>query len=342
MKNLALILLIFIPLFVHESRAQDPQFSQFYAAPLYLNPAFAGSTGLARFGLNYRNQWPSINANFVTYSAYFDYFFEDYNSGVGVIAMSDQEGTAGLRAHSFGLQYAYHLRITDGLTFRPGFQASANIRSLNYNNLIFGNQITDNGPDPGIDPGEAFASENIFFVDLAAGGLFYSRDFWVGGAVHHLTEPDQSFAGDVSTSPLPMKYSFHGGYKIPLKYDGNVSFLGQVREVSLTPAFQYKSQAQFDQLDLGMYFTYEPLVLGLWYRGLPIKPFEGFPNNESIIAMVGLTMNNFNVGYSFDYTISELEIASGGAHEISLSYQFFMGNPRKPPKNVRSLPCPKF
>jgi len=36
--------------------AQDAQFSQFYAAPLYLNPAFAGSTSQALVGANYRNQ----------------------------------------------------------------------------------------------------------------------------------------------------------------------------------------------------------------------------------------------------------------------------------------------
>ena len=55
--------------------AQDVQFSQFYAAPLYLNPAFAGSAELARAGINYRNQWPSYPTNFVTYSGFFDYYF---------------------------------------------------------------------------------------------------------------------------------------------------------------------------------------------------------------------------------------------------------------------------
>src|SRR5215213_2031645 len=75
--------------------AQDPQFSQFYAAPLYLNPAFAGSTNQARAGINYRNQWPAIDANFTTMSAFFDYFIEDKKSGVGVLITRDQEGLAG-------------------------------------------------------------------------------------------------------------------------------------------------------------------------------------------------------------------------------------------------------
>ncbi|MGM0478992.1 MAG: type IX secretion system membrane protein PorP/SprF, partial [Bacteroidota bacterium] len=39
---------------VETVRAQDPQFSQFYANPIYLNPAFAGSHGCPRFAANYR------------------------------------------------------------------------------------------------------------------------------------------------------------------------------------------------------------------------------------------------------------------------------------------------
>src|SRR3984885_7423674 len=87
--------------------AQDPQFSQFYAAPLYLNPAFAGSTGQARAGLNYRNQWPAIDANFTTFSAYADFYIEDKNSGVGIIVNRDREGLYGLTSTSIGLQYSY-------------------------------------------------------------------------------------------------------------------------------------------------------------------------------------------------------------------------------------------
>src|SRR5262245_41565260 len=86
--------------------AQDPQFSQFYAAPLYLNPALAGSTNQARAGINYRNQWPAIDANFTTMSVYFDYFIEDKKSGIGAVLTRDREGLAGLRSLSLGLQYS--------------------------------------------------------------------------------------------------------------------------------------------------------------------------------------------------------------------------------------------
>ena len=69
-----------------DTKSQDPQFSQFYAAPLYLNPGFAGTTPYIRAGANFRSQWPSLDANFTTYSFYMDYFAEEYSSGFFVSA----------------------------------------------------------------------------------------------------------------------------------------------------------------------------------------------------------------------------------------------------------------
>ena len=117
--------------------AQDPQFSQFYAAPLYLNPALTGATNQARAGINYRNQWPAIDANFTTLSAYFDYFIEDKNSGVGMIITRDREGLAGLQSISLGLQYSYELQITNYIGFRPGVQVAVYNRDVNFDKLTF-------------------------------------------------------------------------------------------------------------------------------------------------------------------------------------------------------------
>src|SRR6478736_4840674 len=107
MYKLVLALVVLMLLAEGTVTAQDPQFSQFYAAPLYLNPALTGSTGQARAGLNYRNQWPAIDANFTSMSLYADVFIEDKRSGVGMILTRDVEGLAGLRSLSVGLQYSY-------------------------------------------------------------------------------------------------------------------------------------------------------------------------------------------------------------------------------------------
>ena len=108
----------------------------------------------------------------------------------------------------------------------------------------------------------------------------------------------------------------------------------------MTPTVNYKQQGQFKQLDLGMYFTLEPILVGLWYRGLPIDGFSNTKNSEAIITMLGFNAVNTTFGYSFDYTISDLGIGSGGAHEISITYVFSMADPRKPSRDVRELRCP--
>jgi len=343
-----LLLACVLILFVQRSvTAQDPQFSQFYAAPLYLNPAFAGSTGQARVGINYRNQWPSIDANFTTLSAFADFYIEDKNSGVGVLLNRDREGVLGLQSISLAFQYSYDLQIIKGLSFRPGFQAAIYNRSINFNKLTFGDQF-DPATGDVISPTSAEGlntGQSKFFPDISMGGLLYSKNAWLGGAVFHITEPNQSLIGE--TSVLPRKISAHAGYKFFFKQGTmNSGVYAVPQERSVAPAVQYRHQGQWDQMDIGMYFTFEPIILGTWYRGIPFKSVNGFANNESIVLLVGFTKRGpkdiLNIGYSYDYTISKLGPGSGGAHEFSLVYSWSTRNPRKPPKDKLVIPCPDF
>ena len=327
--------------------AQDPQFSQFYAAPLYLNPALTGATGQARAGLNYRNQWPAIDANFTTFSAYFDYFIEDKRSGIGIILTRDEEGLANLRSMSVGLQYSYELNFSENLGFRPGVQVALYDRDINFNRLTFGDQFDPNTGEI-ISPSTAEQFNTDFskvFVDLSLGGVLFTKSAWLGVAANHLNTPNQSIIDE--DSPLPIKLSVHGGLKHfmrPGVVGSGIYARDAERSVSL--AFQYRHQGQFDQGDLGVYYTAEPLVLGVWYRGFPIKVVNGFVNNESISLLLGFTRigakQAMNIGYSYDYTISKLGAGSGGAHEFSISYTWPMRDPRKPPRDKLVIPCPDF
>ncbi|MDH4297232.1 MAG: type IX secretion system membrane protein PorP/SprF [Cyclobacteriaceae bacterium] len=347
MYRILLLLCVLMLLIDSRVTAQDPQFSQFYAAPLYLNPAMAGSTGQARAGINYRNQWPAIDANFTTMSAYFDYFIEDKKSAVGVILTRDREGLAGLRSLSIGLQYAYELKINKNLGFRPGVQVALFNRDVNFDKLTFGDQF-DPATGQFLDQPTAETFRTNFsktFVDLSFGGVFFTRSAWLGISAWHLTQPNQSIIDE--QSPLPRKYSIHGGFKFYLK-PGVVGtgVYSRKSERSIAPAIQYRHQGKFDQMDIGLYFTAEPIVLGTWYRGVPFKNLDKFVNNESIVFLLGFVQlgakDAINIGYSFDYTISKLGPGSGGAHEFSLVYTWPMRNPRKPPADKLMIPCPDF
>jgi len=324
--------------------AQDVQYSQFYSAPLYLNPALTGSTELTRVGINYRNQWPGLNNSFNSYSAYIDHYIFDYNSGVGVIFNGSQESMANLSTVEVGLNYAYRLKISDKLYFRLGAQASYMVRDAFFSNLVFGSMIdiisggvVGDFRDLLQEAGVPIDSRHSFF-DYAAGGLFYNDKFWLGGSVHHLTEPNISFI-DVETSILKRKFSLQGGYKASLVPGGRDYLTNAFQERSISFAFNYKQQDPFNQLDLGTQLSLHPLVVGIWYRGMPTK--NGLPNNESIIGLVGVSLDSgLDLGYSYDFSISKLgQRNTGGAHEISVRYNFFFGDPKSRNLRARTIPC---
>ncbi len=333
------IISAFLLLVQNKASAQDPQFSQYYAAPIYLNPALTGINQIGRAGINYRNQWPSIPANFITYSFYLDYNFQDYNSSVGLIVNTDKEGIAGLRSTSVGLAYAYEVRLNYFWTFRPAIQVDYFWRDLNFDKLTFGDQFDNTGQVRDFTSEQFNTGFQTRFLDFSAGGIFYNEQVWLGFSMHHIAEPNQSIVGE--DSPLERKISVHGGYRIPFAMlSPRIAARNISKERSITPTFNYKAQGDFDQLDLGVYLTLEPVLFGVWYRGVPIKQLEGTPNNESIIVMAGINMGATTVGYSFDYTISDLGIGSGGAHELSIIYRFSLEDPSKPPREVRELKCP--
>jgi type IX secretion system PorP/SprF family membrane protein len=329
------------------SEAQDPQFSQFYANPLYLNPAFAGGALAPRVTFNYRNQWPGLSANYTTTGFGIDHYFANVNSGVALSVMNDVQGTGNLRSTEISAQYAYQIKINDGLRVRLGLQGTYGNRSANLSTLTFGDQYTNRGFTPGSatnDPIVQNGTPSFGYADFGSGLLVYSDRFWVGVSAHHINRPQMSFFRVLDSDRLPIKGSIHAGYNIPF---GGYTGLGDEwsREKTITPAINYRFQGPYRQLDLGVYVTYSPIVLGLWYRGLPVvKSADNKVNQDALTGLIGYRQDRFSFGYSYDLTISSLGPASGGAHEISLSYIFDW---EESPKNRRNrkdkqLSCPKF
>ncbi len=295
-------------------KAQDPQFTQFYAAPVYLNPAFTGLTDNHRIAVNYRNQWPSVSKSFQTYLASYDYNLQKVNSGIGLTVMQDRAGTAGLTHTQVGANYAYHFKVSKMADVRMGANVNYNMKRVDFGKLKFNDQITT-GSATSLDAANYL---QLNFVDFAAGALLSSDEYWFGISAKHLAKPNSSLIGN--KVPLPLSLSIHGGYHLNLKQkskDGtNRYFL---------PAFNYRHQQKYDQLDVGVYYYHIPLNLGLWYRGLPLKKYAAaYNNSEAIALLVGFDVAKYNlhIGYSYDITISKLGLANtSGAHEISIIYE---------------------
>jgi len=310
------------------------QFTQFYAAPLYLNPGFTGTTIEHRFASSYRNQWAGIPGNFVNYVFSYDYNMAEYNSGVGLIFAREQAGTGNLGNTEVGFLYAYHLKLDNKIFIQPGIKFNYVTRGVNFSKLVFNDQLASGSAATA----ESIQLDKINFLDVSSGILLYASNYWFGMAFNHINQPNQSLTN--GESPLYMKFSAHGGYKFKLGDNGSRRKAAKY----INATFQYKAQQKFDQLDLGIYYTQNPFVLGFWYRGLPlIKSYEGVLNNDAVAIIVGYTIKDYNlsIGYSYDATISRLATNSAGSHELSLIYE--VASKKKKRKRKKYLvPCAKF
>jgi type IX secretion system PorP/SprF family membrane protein len=334
MRKILLILLSAIG-WMNTGLAQDPQFSQYYAAPIYLNPGFTGITPQQRIAVNNRIQWPNLPQAYTTYSASYDIFVDELKSGFGLLATTDKMGSAGWRTSTVGLNYSYKVRLNDKIVFSPGLYFGYGINGLDRSKLQLGDGLEYNGIS--LDPDLQKLGNQQYF-DFGSGFLFYSRILWVGAAFHHMNQPNLSILNDVSR--LPMKITVHGGARLTLSSGPRE----QDRASYLTPSFIYRKQGPITQLDFGLNYHIDPISIGVWYRGKPFQTnYIGTVNQDALIFTLGIYLSSFTVGYSYDFTISEMSTTSGGAHEISIVYEF-VAKPlhRGVKKRNRLIPCPTF
>ncbi len=302
--------------------AQDPTFTQFYSNPVYMNPALAGSSGCPRVALNYRNEWPQLTGNYITYAAAYDSYFKNISGGVGLVAMHDMQGQGTIQTSMIGASYSYYLKVNRKFRLMFGTQAAYYQKFLDWSKLTFGDMI---------DPRRGFIYQTgdvprgngrRGFFDVSAGLVGFSKNFYFGAAFHHLNRPDESLI--LGQSRLPIKVTGHIGANIKLGQRGRYS-----STTFLSPNIIYQNQNGFQQLNVGAYLKYESFTIGAWYR-----------NKDAFILTVGINTDNYRIGYSYDLTVSPLGNGiSGGSHEVSLGINLKC---KKPARDFRRISCPSF
>lgn len=305
------------------SAQQDPQFTQFYSNPLYQAPSFAGAIEGYRVSLNYRDQWPKMPGKLITTTFAIDYNLSPLNSGLGLIVLYDQVGSANLTNINVGFIYSYNVKINRTTYFRPGVTLNYTQRGLDYDKLIFSSQIDGAGTTPIMD--SEFGKVQAF--DGTFSGLLIARNMWVGLSADHLAMPNISFTGRINR--LPIKYTLFGGYRFH-----KVERVLSTKRQSITVSGTFRHQGYSDQLDLGLYWKYDQIMLGVWYRDLPF--IKDFSRRDAIALLVGYKYEGLSVGYSYDFTVSRLVTNTGGAHEVSLIYKFDVQQKKK----FKPIPCP--
>lgn len=312
-------------------KAQDIHFTQFYAVPMYLNPAFAGVEKCTKFSFAARNQWTGISKAYATYLFSYDGSIPKINSGIGFMAATDYAGSGPLKTTMANLNYAYEALISREISLRFGAQAGFQQKSINYNHFIFGDQIARGGNVPSVE----IAPSQKTFLDISSGILLYTRKYWFGASVNHLNKPNESLSGQKSI--LPMKTSVHTGFRIklndpPRKEDTKY----------IIPAINYMHQNKFNQASFGMYYVINALNFGIWYRGIPFinDKQNGYSTNDAFSLLFAFSSRRFHFGYSYDVTVSKLWANSGGAHEVVTYYKIC--RKKKKRYSVKMAPCPMF
>lgn len=320
----AFILIILLP--SGSLVAQDAIFSQFFATPLYLNPAFAGAQSCSRLALNYRNQPFPEFGTFSSFNGSYDQHFPALSGGVGILATSDHQGGL-IMKNQVSAIYAYQLQLTGRWHLHFGAQAGYYRQDLNWNRLEFMDQWNP-------ETGELFPQTeappdvpSLQSANFAAGVLFYDETFYLGLAAHHLNRPRESFFED---RRLAVKYTAHFGMTI---LPGRTSANRAAQEAfSVSPNVIFQSQAGRMRINYGAYLSLHPLVVGAWLR-------QNLDRANALIFLLGINHGNYRVGYSYDYSLSGFSAGIQGAHEISISLNLNCDT-----KNMkyRILNCPSF
>ncbi|MBU3713650.1 MAG: type IX secretion system membrane protein PorP/SprF [Ferruginibacter sp.] len=322
--------------------SQDPHFSQFFASPLTLNPAYTGKfDGLWRVAANHRDQWPTIPKAYVTTSASFDfpilqkYIPEGDVFGVGVSALTDASASNILKLNYGSLAVSYHKSLDENSynTIGVGFQGTYSSMTLDITRLTFEDELRQNGFAQGTS-GEYTGSNpltgrlnNGNYFEGNAGILFSGstngeNNYYLGVSMYHITQPRVSFK-DISWY-LNNRLTIHGGGSFPLSESIGVNF-----------SIINQSQNKASETVLGG-------AVSINANGDKVNPTNVYVGswlrlNDAFIPYIGLEFNNFRIGASYDINTSSLKTgtSSRGGSEFSLIYI------KRPPES-KGIPCPRF
>lgn len=317
MKNLFVLMLLALGLMAPRlAQAQvDPHFSQYYAYPMWLNPALTGVVdGDYRATVNYRNQWAAIGTPYSTAGFSID-APTSKNIGVGAKLINMSAGDAGYNYFNFMASVSYQgvkfgKNQTQHIVF--GLQGGLTSRKVDPTKFQTGMQYVPGlGFDPSMYSGETLTKTHSNEFDAAAGVVYYDgnpdHQFnpFAGVSVTHLTQPNDRFLTDGKSHILPARYLVHGGLRIRVD-----------ERFAITPHFMVLKQGTGEEKFVGVYGQYkvsqEVYVLG----GISDR------FRDAVVPFVGFHFKNALLGLSYDANTSKLNRLTNGVNtfEISISY----------------------
>ena len=334
--------------------AQDYHFSQFFATPVSLNPALTGLfPGRYRVALANRSQWGQVlDTPFSTsaFSADFHYFVNPAKRrykdafGVGVVFASDRVSEFSYSVNQIMVSGAFHKSLDprNNQTLSLGFQLGVVQRNVSYDQLTFEDSFDGTSTYVVGASLEELPANNYAFGDYNL-GLNYAyapkneTAIFVGAALHHFNQPEQSFFAEVTqgeeievTNVLDRRISGYLNLRIPTS-----------REVTVSPRVYAFSQGPHLMTNAGsnVRFLFDDsrgtaLHLGAYARAVGNESGFGL---DSAVGLVGFEIARFLIGLSYDVGLNGLQTSPRhrGAFELNFAY---LGQS----DDDEAVPCPRF
>lgn len=324
MKQVVTII-IFILIVVKQTAAQDPHFSQFYSAPLSVNPAYTGVfNGDIRIIANHRQQWFNTNSHYSTTTLCADGKIKQKEIelqnplNAGIMFMNDYSLNEAFKSIYASATASYHVPIDqDGFkSFGAGLSVAYGSRRVDFSRLTFDEQFAGNGFDVTLPTGEQALTNMKPFVSVGAGILYLYNNkeegtfFDIGVSGYHFNKPKQTVLQD-DKEYLPIRLSAQCSFQRYLQSD-----------VLLNLRLLYQRQAEIEYILGG--FSLAKLLgrdnqqmagFGCWYR-----------TKDAITPNLFFEYDRFQVGFSYDITVSKFKTGTAPASSWEFSLQYRLGN----------------
>jgi type IX secretion system PorP/SprF family membrane protein len=283
-----------IVLFATQVRAQfEPQFTQYMFNEMFINPAYAGSREHIALTALYRNQWVGIEGAPKTQTFSGHAPLRNEKIGIGLSILHEEIGvTQDLSA--FG-SYAYRIPLAKGF-----FSMAVSGGIIHHQEQLLEVKTQDQGDY------SFLGTPKLTVPNMGFGTLYYSRNFYLGLSIPRMMQNQVDAVTGKATNKVNIPYWHYymmGGYVFTLN-----------EGVKLKPTFMVKAVSGSPVIaDLGAHVLLNEV---LWLGG-------SYRTSDSWAAVMQIQLNKqMRLGYSYDYTLTELNQFNSGTHEITLGFDF--------------------
>lgn len=269
---------------------QDPQYTHYMFNGMAFNPAYAGSREAISSTLLLRRQWVQLDGSPTTGSFAIHAPSSNERHGFGLSLVHDRLGIT--RQNFLSLSYAYRMPLAGG-TLALGLRGGVTNFTNRYTEII---TINPDQVNPGLDV-------NAWLPRVGTGFYFNTERFYLG-----LSAPN-ILAGRY--------FRYNNQTAVELASTQKVHYFGTVGAVfPLTDGIDFKPSI------VAKYVQNAPLELDLNANLLFRKVFwvgAGYRTRDAVMFMIEyMSLKGWRLGYSYDYTITQLGQVNTGSHELML------------------------